>query len=180
MVLFCSCTVDRADGRRVVCRDTQTEDATMVPPGIPPGYHSITPYLAIDGAARALDFYAAAFGARERLRLDAPGGKIGHAEIEIGDSVLMLADPWPEGHFVAPASEDVSVTVHLYVPDVDAVFARAVAAGASVTRPPEDQFYGDRSGSVRDPFGHVWHIATHVEDVTPEEIHRRMQAKFGS
>ena len=143
---------------------------------IPPGYHSVTPYLAIDGAARALAFYAEAFGARERMRLEAPGGKIGHAEIEIGDSVVMLADPWPEGQFVAPRGDAVSVSIHLYVEDADAAFARAVAAGAVAVQPMETKFYGDRSGTLRDPFGHRWHLASHVEDVSMEEVGRRVQA----
>jgi PhnB protein len=147
---------------------------------IPEGYRSITPYLAVAGAARALAFYAAAFGARERTRLDGPNGSIGHAEIEIGDSVVMLADPWPQGHFVPPDGEKASVSIHLYVPDVDAAFARAVAAGAAVLRPVETMFYGDRTGGLRDPFGHHWHLATHVEDVAPEEIRRRMDKMMAS
>jgi PhnB protein len=142
---------------------------------IPPGYRSITPYLAIDGAAQAIAIYTAAFGARERMRLPRPDGKVGHAEIEIGDSVVMLADPWP-GNAFSPPKGDVSVSIHLYVTDVDAVFARAVAAGATAERPVETMFYGDRGGSLRDPFGHRWHVATHVEDVAPEEIGRRMAA----
>lgn len=146
---------------------------------IPSGYHSVTPYLAVDGAARAIGFYAEAFGARERMRLGRPDGRIGHAELEIGDSVVMLADPWPEGHFAAPKTEETSINIHLYVADADAVFARAIAAGAKAVHPMETKFYGDRSGTVRDPFGHVWHLATHVEDVTPAEIERRMQAMFG-
>jgi PhnB protein len=145
---------------------------------VPAGYRTITPYLAVDDAARAIAFYAEAFGARERMRLDAPGGRIGHAEIEIGDSVIMLADPWPEAHFAAPRGEDVSVTIHLYVDDADTAFARAIAAGAAAMRPLETMFYGDRTATVRDPFGHHWHLATHVEDVAPEEIKRRMQAMF--
>ena len=148
----------------------------MPVPPIPSGYRSVTPYLAIDGAARALAFYAEAFGARERMRLEAPGGKIGHAEIEIGDSVIMLADPWPEGQFVAPSGGAVSVSLHVYVEDADAMFARAIAAGAAPVQPMETKFYGDRAGTVRDPFGHHWHLATHVEDVAPEEIRRRAAA----
>lgn len=140
----------------------------------PPGYHSVTPYLAVDGAARAIDFYIKVFDARERMRFDAPGGKIGHAEIEIGNALVMLADPWPEGHFVAPKGKEVSVSIHLYLEDADGVVARAVAAGATLVQPMETKFYGDRSGTVRDPFGHVWHISTHVEDVSPEEMKRRM------
>lgn len=149
----------------------------MPVPPIPPGYRSITPYLAVDGAERALAWYAEAFGARERMRLPMPGGKIGHAEIEIGDSVVMLSDACPEWGNRSPAALGGSpVMLHLYVADVDATVGRAAAAGAEVIRPVANQFYGDRSGAVRDPFGHVWHIATHVEDVPPEEIPRRMQA----
>lgn len=143
---------------------------------IPDGYHTLTPYLSVANAARAIAWYAEAFGATERFRLDAPGGMIGHAELQVGDSVLMLADPWPGGDCVAPGPGKGSVTLHLYVPDVDAAMARAVAAGGTALRPVQDQFYGDRSGTLRDPFGHVWHLATHIEDVPPEEMHRRMQA----
>ena len=151
-----------------------------VPP-IPPGYPRVIPYLAIEGAARAIAFYAEVFGARERMRLEIPdsGGRIGHAEIEIGESVIMLADPWPEGRFVAPRGEEVSVSLHLYVEDADAVFARALAAGATVVQPMETKFYGDRSGTVRDPFGHRWHLATRVEMLSPEEIARRAAAACG-
>jgi PhnB protein len=143
---------------------------------VPSGYHVVTPYLAVDGAARAIEFYTAAFGARERMRVGRPDGRIGHAEIEIGDAVVMLADPWPEGNFVAPGDRPPSVNIHLYVGDADAVFARAIERGASTVRPMETMFYGDRIGTVRDPFGHVWHLATHVEDVPQEEIERRMRA----
>ncbi|NOG71680.1 VOC family protein [Roseicella sp. DB1501] len=146
---------------------------------IPPGYPTVIPYLAIDGAARALAWYAEALGATERMRLEAPGGRIGHAEIAIGDSLVMLADPWPEGDFIAPAGETASVGLHLYVEDADALFARAVGAGAEALRPMETQFYGDRIGTLRDPFGHRWFIATHVENVPPEEIARRARAMFG-
>lgn len=152
--------------------------ASSVPP-IPPGHPRVTPYLAIEGAERALAFYAEAFGARERMRLPAPGGRIGHAEIEIGESVIMLADPWPEGKFVAPRGETALVTIHLYVEDVDAVFARALAQGATALQPVETKFYGDRGGTLRDPFGHVWHVATRVEEVSPEEIRRRAAAVQG-
>jgi PhnB protein len=141
---------------------------------IPPGYHSITAYLCIDGASAAIDFYKRAFGAKERLRMDAPGGKIGHAELVIGDSAFMLADEFPEMNFRGPRSgTGSSVNMHLYVRDVDATFARAIAQGAKVLRAIEDKFYGDRSGSLEDPFGHVWHLATHKEDLTPAEMKRR-------
>jgi PhnB protein len=146
---------------------------------IPPGYPTVVPYLAVDGAARAIEFYAKAFGARERMRVNRPDGKLGHAEIEIGDSLVMLADPWPGHAFVAPQGDAVSVSLHLYVTDVDAVFARAVAAGASIERPLETMFYGDRGGTLRCPFGHRWHVSTHVEDVAPEELQRRMAAMSG-
>jgi PhnB protein len=146
---------------------------------IPDGYQTLTPYLIVSGGDAAIRFYTDVFGATERLRLTAPDGKVGHTELKIGDSVVMLADEHPEhgargpGHFGGSP-----VTLHLYVADVDAVVAKAVAAGATLTRPVEDQFYGDRSGSVTDPFGHVWHIATHVEDVPPEEIDRRAKAMY--
>jgi PhnB protein len=152
----------------------------MPVPPIPPGYHSLTPYIAVEGAARAIAFYAEAFGARERMRLAMPGSdRIAHAELEIGDSVVMLADPWAEGGFRAPAGEAVSASLHLYVEDADAVFARALAAGATEVQPMETKFYGDRSGTLRDPFGHRWNITTHVEDVSPEEIARRFQEMVG-
>lgn len=145
-------------------------------PGTPPGYRSVTPYLMIAGADRALAFYADVFGARERLRMAGPGEKVGHAEIEIGDAVVMLADEWPEGEAYAPGHYGGSpVHLHVYVPDADATVARAVAAGATLLRPVATQFYGDRSGTVRDPFGHVWHVATQVERLSPEELQRRAQ-----
>ena len=144
---------------------------------IPEGYHSVTPYLAVDDAASALEFYHRAFGARERMRMPAPGGKVGHAEIEIGGSCVMLADEYPDMGFRNPkAIGGTPVTLHLYVEDVDAVARQAVAAGARELRPVQDQFYGDRSGTVEDPFGHVWHIATHKEDLSPSELKRRAEA----
>jgi PhnB protein len=144
---------------------------------IPPGYHSVTPYLIVDGAARALDWYAKAFGARETMRLSGPDGRIGHAEIEIGDSRIMLADEAPEHDAKAPGAFGGSpVSLHLYVPDVDVTMAKAVAIGAEVKSKPADKFYGDRMGSLCDPFGHTWHITTHIEDVPVEEIERRIAA----
>ena len=144
---------------------------------IPEGYHVITPYLAVAGAARAIDFYKNAFGAKERMRMESGPGKIGHAELEIGDSVVMLADEHPEMEFLGPKTRGgTPVTLHMYVKDVDAVFAQAVKAGATPSRPVKDEFYGDRSGTVVDPFGHVWHLSTHKEDLTDEEIGRRMEA----
>ena len=141
---------------------------------IPEGYRSVTPYLIVQGAARAIDFYKAAFDAKERMRVNQADGRIGHAEITVGDSMIMLADEFPEHGIRGPRSLGGSpVTIHLYVEDVDATVARAVAAGAQITRAVQDQFYGDRSGSVTDPFGHVWSVSTHQEDVSTEEIERR-------
>lgn len=143
---------------------------------IPDGYHSITPYLIVGGAAQAIDFYKKAFGATELMRMPGPGGKIMHAEIKIGDSIVMLADEHPEMGARGPQSiGGTAVGLMIYVQDVDAVARQAQAAGAKVERPVQDQFYGDRSGQFIDPFGHKWTIATHKEDLTHEEIGRRMQ-----
>ena len=145
---------------------------------IPDGYHAITPYLIVSGGAKALEFYGRAFGAIERERMQDPSGKIRHAEIRIGDSCVMLADEHPEIGALGPATIGGSpVSIHLYVEDVDAVVGQAVAAGAKLTRPVADQFYGDRAGGITDPFGHHWHIATHKEDLTSAEIHRRAAAQ---
>ena len=144
---------------------------------IPDGYTSVIPYLIVDGAAKAIDFYKHAFGAIERFRIGSPGGRVGHAELTIGGSLIMLADEHPEMGAVAPPTVGgTPVGLHLYVEDVDAVAAKALAAGATLKRPVENQFYGDRLGSIVDPFGHLWHISTHVEDVSPEEIGRRAAA----
>jgi PhnB protein len=148
----------------------------MVKP-IPDGYHTVTPYLIVNGAARAIEFYKQAFGATETMRLGGPDGRIGHAEIRIGDSPVMLADECPEMGFRGPQSPGGSgVGLALYVEDVDALFQQAIAAGGQTLRPVQDQFYGDRSGTLADPFGHVWTIGTHKEDVSPEEIQRRAAA----
>jgi PhnB protein len=144
-----------------------------VPP-IPPGYAALTPYLSVPDPASAIAFYARAFGATERMRLMMPDGSIGHGEIEIGDSVVMLGGPWPQMGFAPPEGGTVPVMLHLYVEDADAVFARAVAAGALAMAPVELKFYGDRSGSLRDPFGHRWTVSTHVEEVSTEEAQRRI------
>jgi PhnB protein len=145
----------------------------MVNP-VPDGYHTVTPYIIVNAGAKALEFYARAFGAVERLRIDGPGGKIGHAEIMIGNSYVMLADEHPEVEALSPTTVGgTPVTLHLYVEDVDTVVARAVAAGATLIRPVADQFYGDRVGGIRDPFGHRWFIATHKEDLSNEELQRR-------
>lgn len=143
----------------------------------PDGYHTVTPYLTVRGAVDALAFYAQAFGATEVMRLPMPDGKLGHAEIQIGDSKVMLSDENIEWGNASPQSlGGTPCGVCLYVADCDAVFAAAVAAGATVKRPLADQFYGDRSGAVVDPFGHVWTIATHTEDVPPAEMQARMDA----
>jgi PhnB protein len=150
---------------------------TAVKP-IPDGYQTVTPYLIVDGAAAAVEFYEKAFGASERMRMAAPGGKIGHAEIEIGGSCIMLADEHPEMGARGPETiGGTPVFLHVYVEDVDAVVERALAAGAKEVRPVEDQFYGDRAGSFEDPFGHVWHVATRVEEVPADELQRRAAAK---
>ena len=147
---------------------------------LPENYPRVTPYLAIDGAAEAIEFYKKAFGATERMRMDAPGGKIGHAEIEIEGGLIMLADPCPDMNFRSPQSLGGSpVTIHVYVKDVDAFCARAAEAGATITRSVADQFYGDRSCQLRDPFGHAWSIATHIEDVSPEEMQKRAAKLYG-
>jgi PhnB protein len=142
----------------------------------PAGYHSVTPYLIVDGAAAAIDYYAKAFGATEVMRLPM-GDKIGHAEVMIGDSHVMLSDEWPDMGLLGPAKRGgATASLMLYVDDVDTVFARALKAGASVEKEVENQFWGDRMGTLIDPFGQRWTLATHVEDVAPGEIERRMKA----
>jgi len=141
---------------------------------IPDGYPRVTPYLCVDGADAAIAFYTKVLGATEKVRMGAPQGKIGHAELELGDSIVMLADEHPEMGFLGPKSVGgTPVTISVYVEDVDAVFARALAEGATATHPVESQFYGDRTGQFQDPFGHRWHVATHVEDVPPAEMQKR-------
>ncbi len=144
---------------------------------IPDGYASVTPYLIVQGAAKAIEFYQKVFGATERMRIPIPEGKIAHAEIQIGDSIIMLADECPERGAKSPLTiGNTPVCIHLYVTDADAVFAKAIAAGARQIRAIENQFYGDRSGMFSDPFGHSWNVATHVEDVSPQELQKRMAA----
>ena len=146
----------------------------MAPRPIPEGYHSVTPYLIVTGAASAIEFYKHAFGAKEVMRIPHPDGRVGHAELQIGDSRIMLADEFPEIGARSPMSlGGTPVGIQLYVDDVDAVTARALAAGAKMLRPLKDQFYGDRSGTLNDPFGHQWTISTHKEDISPEEMQRR-------
>jgi PhnB protein len=143
---------------------------------VPDGYHAVTPYLIVAGAARAIEFYKQAFGATERMRMERQG-KVGHAELQIGDSCVMLADEFPEMNIRAPqAGGGSAVSIHLYIAGVDDVVKRAVDLGATLKRPIEDQFYGDRMGTIVDPFGHTWHVSTHIEDVTPEEMRKRMAA----
>jgi PhnB protein len=141
---------------------------------VPEGYHTLTPYLAVEDATAAIDFYQRAFGAKERVRMPGPDGMIAHAELEIGDSKVMLADPFPQSSTRPPKElGGTSVGIFVYVENVDEVFQKAVDAGATATMEPDDQFWGDRFGSVTDPFGHSWQISTHVEDVPPEEMEKR-------
>ncbi len=148
---------------------------------IPDGYLTVTPYLTVDDAAAALAFYANAFGAEERLRLHMPDGRVAHAEFKIGASNFMISDEYPHPNSIAPKTLGGStVKLHLYVPDVDAGFSRAIAAGAVAGMPPTDQFWGDRMGELTDPFGHHWLLATHIEDVDPGEFQERMEAMFAS
>ena len=153
----------------------------MATKAIPDGYHSATPYLIVKGAANAIDYYKRAFGATELFRMADEKGTIGHAEIRIGDSVIMLADETPGAVCHTPRSlGGTSVGMMIYVNDVDSVFKRAVEAGGKSLRPLTNQFYGDRSGTLEDPYGHVWTVATHVEDVPPEELKRRAQQAMKS
>jgi PhnB protein len=146
-----------------------------MPKSIPEGYHTVTPYLAVKDAAKAIDFYKRALGATELFRFENEG-KVAHAEIKIGDSNIMLSDEWPEGGHLSPETQGgTTVSLHVYVDDVDGAFRQAIDAGATETRAVQDQFYGDRSGTLTDPFGHRWHIATHVEDVPEDKLQRRMQ-----
>ncbi len=147
---------------------------TERPRHVPEDYHTLTPYLIVDGAARAIEFYCKAFGATEVMRLDGPGGRVGHAELMIGDSKIMLADQFAEMQTFGPGHYGGSpISLHLYVADADAMAARSIDAGAKADRPVEDAFYGDRIGSVRDPFGYVWYLATRQHDYTVEELKRR-------
>jgi PhnB protein len=147
---------------------------------IPKGFEGATPYLYIKGAREAMEFYKKAFGATELFHMDAPGGKIGHAEMKIGNAIFMLADEYPDMKILSPRTiGGTAVAIYVYVPDVDAFAKRATEAGVKVLRPLENQFYGDRSFHLEDPFGHRWGFASHVEDVSPDELARRAKAKFG-
>jgi PhnB protein len=148
-----------------------------MPQPIPEGYSTLTPYLAVEDASAAIDFYGRAFGAKERVRMPGPGGAIMHAELEIGDSLLMLSDPFPQAS-TTPAKElgGTSVSLMLYVEDTDATYQQAIEAGATSLMEPDDMFWGDRFSSVQDPFGHSWTIATHVEDVSLKEMQKRSEA----
>jgi PhnB protein len=144
---------------------------------IPTGFHSVQPYLVVNDAAREIDFYQRAFGAKENFRMAGPDGKIGHAEIKIGDSIIMLADEMPQSGTRSPRSlGGTTCGIFVYVPDVDATFKQAVSAGAKQDQPVQDQFWGDRYGRLTDPFGHSWSVATHKEDVSPEELKKRSKA----
>ncbi len=147
---------------------------------IPDGYHTVTPYLIIKNAAGAIDFYKKAFGAKELFRMPGPDGKVMHAEIKIGDSPIMMADEFPEMNCLGPQTRGgPTSSILLYVPDVDSLFKRVEAAGGKVVRPLQDQFYGDRSATFSDPYGHMWTIATHKEDLTMEEMEKRKAAMKG-
>jgi len=159
----------------------KNEERTMAKVNpIPEGYHSVTPYLSIKGAAKAIDYYKEVFGATELFRMAGPDGKIGHAEIKIGNSRIMLADEFPEMEFVSPQTlGGTPVGLMIYIDDVDTIYNQAISAGATEVKPLQDQFYGDRSGTLKDPFGHVWTVATHVEDVSPDELQKRAAAAHG-
>ena len=148
---------------------------------IPEGYPRVTPYLIVDGASAAIDFYTSVLGATERMRMSAPNDRVGHAELEIGDSLIMLADESPEMDARSPRTVGgTPVSLHVYVEDADGTFERAIGAGATALQQVEDKFYGDRSGSFEDPFGHRWHVATHVEDVPPGEMQKRAAAAMSA
>ncbi len=148
---------------------------------IPEGYPTLTPYLAVDDAAQAIDFYKRAFGANERVRMPAPDGKVGHAELEIGNGLVMVSDPFPQATSKPPKELGGTTAVFfMYVDDVDAAVQQAVDAGATLTSPVENMFWGDRSGRIADPFGHQWQLATHVEDVPPEEMEERAKAAMAA
>ena len=148
---------------------------------IPEGYHSITPYLVVDDASGAIEFYKRAFGAKENLRMPTPDGKVAHAELAIGDSLIMLSDPFDQGSTKTPkALGATTIGIFLYTEDVDETYKQALDAGATSTQEPEDMFWGDRFASVKDPYGHQWQMATHVEDVSPEDMGKRAEEAMAS
>jgi PhnB protein len=163
--------------KKVAKKAVRKVSANSRRPEVPQGYNSVTAYLVAENAGAAIDYYKAVFGAKEEMRFGSPGGKIGHAELRIGDTKIMIADEHPDHHAFGPRHYNGSpVSLTLYVKDVDATVARAVKQGAKLLRDVTDQFYGDRSGTIEDPAGHIWHVMTHVEDVSAQEINRRMKA----
>jgi PhnB protein len=164
--------------RRPPYEPASKEEETMSPvKPVPDGFYTVTPYLVVRGAAKALDFYAKAFGAEERLRMPGPDGAVMHGEFKIGNSIIMIGEENPQMGALSPqAIGGTAVSLMLYVADVDAVFARATKAGCTAQMPPTDMFWGDRYGKLKDPFGHDWAIATHKEDVAPQEMAKRMAA----
>jgi PhnB protein len=170
--LIASRACDRHPSRAATITHGRRSQAMAKP--IPDAYPRLTPYLIVDGANAAIEFYRSVLGAIERVRMPAPEGRVGHAELQLGDSMIMLADEFPDMGVRGPKTiGGTPVSLHVYVEDVDSVFENAVQAGATALRPVEDRFYGDRSGQFEDPFGHRWDVSTHVEDVPPEEMSRR-------
>lgn len=164
--------------KAVPAQPQQPKENEMSVKPIPEGFHSVTPYLGVEKAAEAIEFYKKAFGAIEAMRLDMPDGRVGHAELRIGDSPIMLGSPCDESAFGSPRDGHTSVGLHVYVNDVDAQYKQAIAAGGTPISEPKDQFYGDRSGTLKDPFGHVWFLATHKEDLTEAQIRQRAMEMF--
>jgi PhnB protein len=166
---------DKAKGKKSKAKEAKAKKKPKAK-AVPIGFHTATPYLFVQGAANAIDFYKSAFKAKEVMRMPAPGGRVRHAQIKIGDSNIMISDESPDMGAVGPKSLGGSpVMLYLYVKDVDAVMAQAVAAGAKIVHPVKDQYYGDRSGGLEDPFGHLWHVATHKEDVPLKELRKRAE-----
>lgn len=166
-----------AKKKKLIKKPQKRKSKKVLP--IPKGYHAVTPYLIVSNGMRALEFYKKAFGAKVKVCMERPGGKLGHGEVRIGDSHVMLGDPCPEMGAHSPEKFGGSpISIHLYVKDVDAVVKRAVSAGAKLIRPVEDQFYGDRTGTVEDPSGHQWYIATHIEELTMAQIRKRAAELF--
>lgn len=164
--------------KKTAAKSTKRKPAKVQ--AVPKGYTSVTPYLIVANATQAIDFYKKAFGAKEVMRMEKAGGKVGHAELKINDAKIMLADEFPEMNALSPqAFGGTAVSIHLYLKDVDGVVQRALDAGAKLVRPVEDMFYGDRCGTVEDPSGHKWHVSTHIEDVSPREIRKRLDKMAG-